>query len=241
MSRRLSRLKQAPNRKESAGGRPPGGEAASLCTNGAPPNLSRWRPTRPRGGPRRPTPPQRARSSLPDGACPLPPKSSDLPREAAEPPATGLLDERISRYEIHRIIGRGRMEMVSQAIDPQLKRKMAVMVARDTAAYSEQKRLRFIAEAQTTSQLGELPNIVPVHDLGFRRGRTPLLCGEEGRRALDGCAPRRPGLRGARGPGALDPAPAPDHLRADRPCDGLRPRPGCAPPRSEARQHHGLR
>lgn len=70
----------------------------------------------------------------------------------------------INKYLIQSEIGRGGMGRVYEALDPYIRREVAMKVLLDTP--SDEDKARFLEEAQITGQL-EHPNIVPVHDLGF--------------------------------------------------------------------------
>lgn len=70
----------------------------------------------------------------------------------------------IDKYIIRREIGKGGMGRVYEALDPYIRREVAMKVLLDTP--SDEDRARFLEEAQITGQL-EHPNIVPVHDIGF--------------------------------------------------------------------------
>jgi serine/threonine protein kinase len=69
------------------------------------------------------------------------------------------------KYEVEASIGRGGMGEVMLVADRDLKRQVAMKVLKDEMAKSAAHRLRFVAEAQATSQL-EHPGILPVHDIG---------------------------------------------------------------------------
>ncbi len=68
--------------------------------------------------------------------------------------------------EIEATIGEGGMGEVMLVVDRDLKRQVAMKVLRGTMADDVAHRLRFVAEAQATSQL-EHPGIPPVHDIGI--------------------------------------------------------------------------
>jgi serine/threonine protein kinase len=88
---------------------------------------------------------------------------------AAVSPATNLVEELPAeltgdqRYEVIRPIAQGGMGAVMAALQPSIRREVAmktVLSGMDSAS-----RMRFIEEAQITGQL-EHPNIVPIHELG---------------------------------------------------------------------------
>jgi serine/threonine-protein kinase len=69
------------------------------------------------------------------------------------------------KYEVEGRIGRGGMGDVLLVADRDLRRQIAMKVLRPEIAESAESRLKFVAEAQATSQL-EHPGIPPVHDIG---------------------------------------------------------------------------
>ena len=92
-----------------------------------------------------------------------------LPAEETAPehaPGTFLDVEGSKRYEIGRVIARGGMGIIYEAHDVNLKRTVAMKVLPKDVPYPADDMLRFIEEAQITSQL-EHPNIVPLHELGL--------------------------------------------------------------------------
>jgi len=71
------------------------------------------------------------------------------------------------KYQVGRTIAEGGMGIVREVRDVNCRRSVAMKVLRsDDPKYEEEDLLRFIEEAQITSQL-EHPNIVPVHELGI--------------------------------------------------------------------------
>lgn len=69
------------------------------------------------------------------------------------------------KYEVEATIGQGGMGEVLLVQDRDLQRQVAMKVLRKSMAGDANHRLRFVAEAQATSQL-EHPGILPVHDIG---------------------------------------------------------------------------
>ena len=88
--------------------------------------------------------------------------------EQAEPvrPSSVLRVEGGEKYVVGSMIAEGGMGTVREVRDINCRRTVAMKVLRiEDPRYEEEDVLRFIEEAQITSQL-EHPNIVPVHDLG---------------------------------------------------------------------------
>jgi serine/threonine-protein kinase len=81
----------------------------------------------------------------------------------------------LGRYLLLGPLGAGGMATVYKALDPALKRFVAVKVPQfsGSPASLEQQHRRFLREAQAASQLRH-PNVCPVHDLGEEKG-TPYL------------------------------------------------------------------
>ncbi|MHC4924425.1 MAG: serine/threonine-protein kinase, partial [Planctomycetota bacterium] len=70
------------------------------------------------------------------------------------------------KYSVEARIGEGGMGEVLLVSDKDLRRQIAMKVMRSEIAAEESHRLKFVAEAQATSQL-EHPGIPPVHDIGL--------------------------------------------------------------------------
>lgn len=78
-------------------------------------------------------------------------------------PETPVLHSGADRYVMGPEIARGGMGAVLQATDCDIRREVAIKYLLDQS--NEERKLRFIEEAQITGQL-EHPNIVPIHELG---------------------------------------------------------------------------
>ena len=77
---------------------------------------------------------------------------------------------RLDRYEVLEFIGQGGMGIVLKAIDPELKRTVAVKVLAPHLGNSSRARRRFLREARTVAVLDH-DNVVPVHAV---EGEGPL-------------------------------------------------------------------
>ncbi len=78
--------------------------------------------------------------------------------------------ERIGKYQIQKVLGRGGMGTVYEAIDPLINRKVAIKTMIPGLAESADLRARFLREAQAAGGL-QHRNIVTVYDLGEDRGQ----------------------------------------------------------------------
>ena len=75
-----------------------------------------------------------------------------------------LTDEKGRKYEQGDVVARGGMGAILDAKDLNLRRHIAMKVLLDPKHAEKDQVLRFIEEAQVTSQL-EHPSVVPVHEL----------------------------------------------------------------------------
>ncbi len=73
--------------------------------------------------------------------------------------------EKVGRYEIIRLLGRGGMASVYLANDPNTKRQVAVKILPRELTLNTQFRARFQQEAEFIAKL-EHPSIVPIYDFG---------------------------------------------------------------------------
>lgn len=84
--------------------------------------------------------------------------------------------KKLGRYDITRVLGKGAMGVVYEAIDPNLNRKVAIKTVRVDALSKEEAaeyELRFRTEAHSAARL-QHPNIVSVYD-SDRDGETAFL------------------------------------------------------------------
>src|SRR5262249_51987756 len=79
-------------------------------------------------------------------------------------PAGGL-PERISRYVVMRVLGKGGFGVVYLAQDEQLRRLVAIKVPHRRLVARPEDAVPYLAEARTVAELDH-PNIVPVFDVG---------------------------------------------------------------------------
>jgi serine/threonine protein kinase len=89
----------------------------------------------------------------------LPHQPIDLHKIAAEQP------QRIGRYRIERMLGKGGFGLVYLAQDEQLQRLVAVKVPHPNLVSRPEDAEAYLIEARTVANLDH-PNIVPVHDVG---------------------------------------------------------------------------
>jgi hypothetical protein len=76
--------------------------------------------------------------------------------------------DRLGRYEVRALLGRGGMGEVFEAYDPELDRVVALKVIRpDFVETSSRARVRFVREAQVMGRLNH-PNVVSIYDVGSR-------------------------------------------------------------------------
>lgn len=90
-----------------------------------------------------------------------PPPNVQLP--AADP--SSVLPERIGRYRIEKVLGKGGFGLVYLAYDEQLGRKVAIKVAHFHLISQLDDPELYLNEARTVANLDH-PHIVPVHDVG---------------------------------------------------------------------------
>ena len=98
--------------------------------------------------------------------------SAALPAASASAPAPRALPkvgDRVGRYLLMDVLGRGAMGIVFAAYDPELDRKVAVklvrMGERGVGTLDPELEARLLGEAQAMARLAH-PNVVPVHDIG---------------------------------------------------------------------------
>src|SRR5436190_17828854 len=93
----------------------------------------------------------------------MPPPPDDAPQP--KPAETALeRGQSIDRFVVIGLVGRGGMGEVYAAYDPELDRKVAIMLLR-ARGDSTDGRARLLREAQATARLSH-PNVVVVYDVG---------------------------------------------------------------------------
>jgi eukaryotic-like serine/threonine-protein kinase len=103
--------------------------------------------------------------------------ASQTPTDAASSRREPTIGERIGRYRIAGVLGRGGMAIVYRARDPDLDREVALkLVSCDSAGPRAQElAARQIREAQALARLNH-PHVVPIYDVGVWRGQTFIAC-----------------------------------------------------------------
>ncbi|MEX1366662.1 MAG: serine/threonine-protein kinase [Nannocystaceae bacterium] len=95
-------------------------------------------------------------------AAPVPDEMVDSLRPVARP------GERIGRYFVMDVLGRGAMGVVVRAFDPELERTVALKVVNPgfaAQADAEEVRARFVTEARALARLSH-PHVVAIYDVG---------------------------------------------------------------------------
>ena len=86
--------------------------------------------------------------------------------------------QKIGKYEILEILGKGAMGIVYKAQDPDIDREVAIKTIHFEAAYEggeeEEARARFMREAQAAGKLSH-PNIVTIYDVGRENNVTYIV------------------------------------------------------------------
>ncbi|MBI4570068.1 MAG: protein kinase, partial [Planctomycetes bacterium] len=93
---------------------------------------------------------------------------------AAAPAHIPISVERENRYLVGREVATGGTGRVVIAFDNDIHREVAMKICREFGDDADERTARFLQEAQITGQL-EHPNIVPVHEVGYRRNGEPYF------------------------------------------------------------------
>jgi len=76
---------------------------------------------------------------------------------------------KIGKYDVEERVGEGAMGVVYRALDPVLKRRVAIKVMGEAFAQNDDLRERFLREAQAAGSL-QHPNVVTIYDFGEVNG-----------------------------------------------------------------------
>ncbi len=91
------------------------------------------------------------------------------------PDAAHDVPRRVGRYDLVRRIGGGSFGIVYEAIDSDLRRRVAVKLPRQALDSRSEERTRFVREAQNLARLSHAA-IVPVLDAGWSDGSFYIVC-----------------------------------------------------------------
>jgi serine/threonine-protein kinase len=87
------------------------------------------------------------------------------PAGRQRPSGPAPLPERIGRYKVEALVGRGGIGLVLRAHDPELDRRVALKILHEHLASDAEMVRRFVDEAKIAGGL-EHPGVVPVHEMG---------------------------------------------------------------------------
>ena len=111
---------------------------------------------------------------------PSPGRSSATTVGAATPPQNRewfpALGQKIGRFQITSVLGKGSFGTVFLAKDPELDRSVAIKIPRSSRFRNQQIRQRFLAEAKAVAKLSH-PGLVPVFEVGSQH-EVPYLVTE---------------------------------------------------------------
>ncbi|MEW6511021.1 MAG: protein kinase [Bacteroidota bacterium] len=97
--------------------------------------------------------------------------------------------ERLGKYELREVLGRGGMGVVYRAFDPLMDREVAIKVILEKTLEAQETKARFLREARTAGKLSH-ENITVIHDFGEVEGKTYIvmeyLPGKDLRSIIDG-------------------------------------------------------
>jgi WD40 repeat protein/tRNA A-37 threonylcarbamoyl transferase component Bud32 len=129
-------------------------------------------------------------------ACPSCGSSFRLETDTTTDPENSA-PQKLGRFELLGVLGRGAFGTVYKARDPELDRTVAVKVPRAGNLAGRQELDRFLREARSAAQLRH-PSIVTVHEVG-QRDSLPYLVSDfvQGVTLADNLSARRPGFREA--------------------------------------------
>ncbi len=82
--------------------------------------------------------------------------------------------EKLGKYELREVLGRGGMGVVYRAFDPLMDRQVAIKVILEKSLETQETKARFIREARTAGKLSH-DNITVIHDYGEFEGKTFIV------------------------------------------------------------------
>jgi len=94
----------------------------------------------------------------------------DATTQTAAPGFAEIDDLKLAGYEIRRLLGRGGMGVVYEALQLSLNRPVAIKLILSGSFARASELLRFQQEAESVAQLDH-PNIIPIYEVGQHRGR----------------------------------------------------------------------
>lgn len=99
-------------------------------------------------------------------------RGSRLARDEQDSIASGDVID--GRFRVERVVGRGGMGVVYQALHLQLREPVAVKVLRPSASQDEQSRSRFLREARASARLRS-EHVVRLMDFGLDENGSPII------------------------------------------------------------------
>lgn len=85
-----------------------------------------------------------------------------------------MIESKIGRYDILKLLGQGAMAIVYEAYDPYIDRTLAIKLLREERCLDNENRTRFLREAKAAGNLSH-PNIVTIHDIGEIENRPYIV------------------------------------------------------------------
>ncbi|MEE8147868.1 MAG: serine/threonine-protein kinase, partial [Longimicrobiales bacterium] len=101
-------------------------------------------------------------------------ESAGGPSAPPDAPADASSVERIGKYQIVGVLGKGGMGAVYRAFDPFLEREVALKVMLPQIAEDPEQKQRFEREGRAVARLTH-PNVVTVFDLGYHTDGAPYI------------------------------------------------------------------
>ncbi|MBK8234303.1 MAG: serine/threonine protein kinase [Deltaproteobacteria bacterium] len=119
-------------------------------------------------------PTRRAVKKATPSPTPEPTATERLAADAGDGGAAPRPGDRLGRYFVLELLGRGGMGSVYAAFDPALERRVAIKLLHTRGNPSEDERARLLTEAKAMAKLSH-PNVVTVHEAAVDRGRVYLV------------------------------------------------------------------